>query len=307
MSRSAFGSDVEEMTPDYLSTTVLPVQRHITSAEYQALVDRIHSIISTELPPRSVVLVASKGDERIIDLPTSRGWHFPQDPDGEYPGYYPADSDGVIEHLEDLVEKGADYLVLPSTSFWWPDHYAEFARHLAARYRVIVRLDETCLIYVLRESGDRLADFLDNLLPQSAPVAVISGRNDRLLELGRPASHLPADDADIAAALDELEDCSSRFLIVPTEASSWLLANPEFLTEVRSRFREIANRPTLCSVFDLERPAAPVAEGGRTDPKGDEKALRGPGLGVKVKQALRRRARARGESRGQLSNSSQHG
>lgn len=286
------------MSGNYMSTPVLPVQRHVTWDEYEKLVDEVHSVISTAIPPGSVVLVASKGDKRIIDLPASQGWHFPQDPDGGYPGYYPADSDAAISHLEDLVEKGADYLVLPSTYFWWPAHYGEFARHLASRYRLIVRFDETCLIYVLRESGDRLADFLDNLLPRAAPVAVISGGNDRLLKLGRPASHFPAEtkggwapdrhatDAEATAILDELKACGSRFLIVPAEASRWFEGHPDFLTQVRARFREIANRPTLCSIFDLERPAASLPAGERIDPPAGEKAVQGGGLGGRLKRAF---------------------
>ena len=45
--------------------------------------------------------------------------------------------------------KGAQYLVLPSTSRWWLDHYAGFRQHLEHTYPVVTQREDTCRIYSL--------------------------------------------------------------------------------------------------------------------------------------------------------------
>ena len=57
--------------------------------------------------------------------------HFPQTDDGTYAGHHPADSSDAISHLESLRGKGARFFVIPATSGWWLEHYADLARHLA--------------------------------------------------------------------------------------------------------------------------------------------------------------------------------
>jgi hypothetical protein len=247
----------------------MPHQRPIAPPEYLDIVTRIHEVIENSIPPGSVVLIVSKGDERLVDLPSWRGWHFPQDRNGSYPGYHPADSDTAIKHLEDLRDRGADYLVIPSTSFWWLEHYPELAQHLASRYPVIIRLDDTCLVYALREVGvDRLGTFVDSLLPDDAVVAVVSMGDDALLDIKRTAWHFPSDPigawapdrfatgAEAALALELARNAGARFLVVPAEAASWLERYPDFLAQVGARFHRVAVRRHLCSVFDLQRPDA---------------------------------------------------
>jgi glycosyltransferase involved in cell wall biosynthesis len=70
---------------------------------------------------------------------------------GEYDSRLPRDSDEAISYLETVRSRGAQYLLLPVTAFWWFDEYEEFRKHLEARYPVVVRNDETCLIFDLRQ------------------------------------------------------------------------------------------------------------------------------------------------------------
>lgn len=79
-----------------------------------------------------------------------RGLHFPQVDGGVYAGHHPVDSEEAITGLEALREQGAQFFVLPSTAFWWLDHYPDFAAHLTGRYRVAMRNPEACLIFDLR-------------------------------------------------------------------------------------------------------------------------------------------------------------
>ena len=66
------------------------------------------------------------------------GSHFPQAPDGRWAGYHPADSDAAIAPPRGAARaRGARYLAIPSTSFWWLHHYSELTAHLESTYRRI--------------------------------------------------------------------------------------------------------------------------------------------------------------------------
>jgi Sulfotransferase family len=112
------------------------------------LVSRMQKIVQAALPPTATLLVISKGDDRLLELGGRKAWHFPQNEHGLYAGYYPADSTEAIGHLETLRARGGQFLLLPSTAFWWLDHYADFRQHLDYRYRRIWD-DADCLIYEL--------------------------------------------------------------------------------------------------------------------------------------------------------------
>lgn len=117
---------------------------------YQGLVGRIADTVRKVLPHGARVLVVSKGDERLVQIPGYRAEHFPQTPAGVYAGYHPADSAAAIKHLQELRARGAQYLLLPSSSFWWLDYYAEFKSYLDACRRVWDA--EDCTIYRLEDA-----------------------------------------------------------------------------------------------------------------------------------------------------------
>jgi GT2 family glycosyltransferase len=100
---------------------------------YRRLVERIRATVTATVPAGSRVLVVSRGDRALIELDGVEASHFPQDCDGGYLGHHPRDSEDAIAQFEALCEAGADCLVIPSTSYWWLDHYADFARHLRSR------------------------------------------------------------------------------------------------------------------------------------------------------------------------------
>jgi hypothetical protein len=128
--------------------------RHVR--RYQHLVQKIREVAHAVLPPDAAVLVVSKGDDellQLLELDGRRAWHFPQTDDGEYAGHNPATSGEAVAHLEALRQKGADFLLIPDTALWWLGHYTEFKRHLEAHYRVIVDLEDVCLIVALGNPG----------------------------------------------------------------------------------------------------------------------------------------------------------
>jgi GT2 family glycosyltransferase len=124
-------------------------------SEYMAIRQRVHQAAQCLIPPGSVVLVISRGDDELIELPSIEGWHFPQMPDGTYAGHHPADDRDAIERLEQLRDRGARYLMVPSTSRWWLEHYRGLRRHLETRYRLVAIVRETAVIYDL--SGAQVA------------------------------------------------------------------------------------------------------------------------------------------------------
>jgi dTDP-4-amino-4,6-dideoxygalactose transaminase/glycosyltransferase involved in cell wall biosynthesis len=120
--------------------------------EYQLLARQVRSIARKTLPGDAIVIVVSKGDDNLLDLAGRQGWHFPQSEEGWYAGSYPADGAEAIAHLERLRARGGEFLLFPSTAFWWLEHYAEFQVHLDTHYGVLWR-DEHCIVYQLVERG----------------------------------------------------------------------------------------------------------------------------------------------------------
>jgi hypothetical protein len=119
---------------------------------YAQLVERVRAVIAETLPAAATVAVVSKGDQRLVELPGRRGWHFPRLGDGTYAGYYPASSEIAIGHLEELRAEGAAYFALPNTAYWWLDYYGGLREHLDRRYRR-VSFNDSCMIYDLAEPG----------------------------------------------------------------------------------------------------------------------------------------------------------
>ncbi|HEV3400343.1 MAG TPA: sulfotransferase [Acidimicrobiales bacterium] len=148
-------------------------------SDIRTLVARVKDTMETVLPAGSRALVVSRGDDRLLDVDGRSAGHFPQGDDGHYLGYHPADSADAIARLEALRRGGAQFLVIPSTAFWWLDHYREFQRHLDERYRLVTHRPDVCVVYALdpvAASGpDALALALERVDAAMAP----SGRSPR--------------------------------------------------------------------------------------------------------------------------------
>ena len=123
--------------------------RHRQSPEYEFLLERIRDVANRILPAQAAVLVVSKGDDQLLKLGDCRARHFPETNEGVYAGYHPKDSGGAIAALENMRDRGAQFLLIPRSAFWWITHYHEFALHLDRRYSVIFRDEEIAVIYAL--------------------------------------------------------------------------------------------------------------------------------------------------------------
>ena len=143
-----------------LEAQILELQRQISNAGngfqpsdtlgYRKLLSDIHEVVKNSVPEDATVLVISRGDDEALELGARTAWHFPQQPDGTYAGSYPQTDAEAVAHLEDLRARGAQYLLVPSTSAWWLDHYEGFARHLHDHCRALAEGDE-CVLFALED------------------------------------------------------------------------------------------------------------------------------------------------------------
>jgi SAM-dependent methyltransferase len=109
---------------------------------------RIKEIVRDVVPDGARVLVVSQGDPELVNLVGKEAWHFPRTVEGLYAGQNPVGGDEAIAWLEEQRKKGAEYLVVPGTSFWWLEHYPELADHLSASSEQ-VWADDACKIFRL--------------------------------------------------------------------------------------------------------------------------------------------------------------
>jgi GT2 family glycosyltransferase len=100
---------------------------------YRYMVEQVRTAVAERLSGEASVLVVSRGDRELVDLGDVDAGHFPQDSEGRYLGHHPSDGEDALARLEELRQRGAGYLVLPATSYWWLDHYEELAAYLRDR------------------------------------------------------------------------------------------------------------------------------------------------------------------------------
>ena len=115
---------------------------------YRRLVTEIRHAAGDSLPAQANVIVISRGDDELLDLNGRRAGHFPQEEDGTYAGYHPSDGKAAVDHLEHLRKRGAEFLLVPSTAFWWLERYPELAAHLESHGELVAGGD-ACRIYRL--------------------------------------------------------------------------------------------------------------------------------------------------------------
>jgi hypothetical protein len=128
---------------------ILTLVARIERVRYARVVARLHGLIARHAPRHAVVAVISRGDQALISIPGRRGWHFPQAANGVYAGHHPADSEAAIAQLERVRARGARYLAIPRTAFWWLDHYHSFDAYLRRAATCLARDEHTGALFAL--------------------------------------------------------------------------------------------------------------------------------------------------------------
>jgi ABC-type multidrug transport system fused ATPase/permease subunit/GT2 family glycosyltransferase len=116
----------------------VPRQRLSEAAAQEAAA--VRADISGRLTTGCRVLVVSRGDSRLLDAVGSTGavaGHFPRTPDGAHPGHHPA-VEQVMDAVAAAVQQGWTHLLLPETSRWWLERYADLGSYLMSQGRLEV-------------------------------------------------------------------------------------------------------------------------------------------------------------------------
>jgi len=182
-------------------SVILPVEAPKLPAEdYPNLRARLRDMVQASTPEGAVVIVISKGDPELISFARRTGWHFPQTENGSYAGAYPSSADQAIAELDALRVKGGRYLAVPAFAFWWFGYYERLSTYLTQSYRLLLRQDDTCVIFDLgRSAGDggeendppsfesiqQCRDLAETLLPDGVTVAIAANGNAELMKLPR--------------------------------------------------------------------------------------------------------------------------
>jgi hypothetical protein len=251
--------------------------------EYQQLIGRMQRAIDQHIPVGSTVLVASKGDPALLALGERTGWHFPRAGDGQYAGFHPANSDDAISRLDVLRQLGARYLVIPSTSAWWLDHYSGFIAHVRSCGRTLLDDPSVASIFELnaittpvspsviadampRQSTEQLINLLLAVLPATATIAVIATKDDELVTHSplRAIALRHTGDAgiDVQAAISELRELASGaadFLVVPVSSREWLDMQPTLAGHIDESYSLVTDQRNVCRIYDLKLRAGGVS------------------------------------------------
>lgn len=190
-----------------------------SSTDYASLVGRVLDLVRATTPPGAAVLVVSRGDGRLVDLPGRHMGHFPQSPTGLYAGHYPADGKAATGHLNELCARGAQFLMVPETGLWWLEHYGELGDWLAAEANVVADELGTGRLFRLvaahevdpkrspssaARTAPQVSVLLRSLLPPRAGVVLIGMDAESVDVDDRPAWRLLPPRADTGMSVEEV-------------------------------------------------------------------------------------------------------
>jgi Kdo2-lipid IVA lauroyltransferase/acyltransferase len=95
-------------------------------------VDRFRELVTATVPPNAVVLVVSRGYDRLLQFNGRTARHFPRDA-----GYLPRDGADAVRQLEAQRAQGATHLALPQPELWWLESYPALQDYLAEGEEVV--------------------------------------------------------------------------------------------------------------------------------------------------------------------------
>jgi len=238
--------------------------------EYGNLIEGVRETANSMIPRNATVAVVSRGDEELLRIGPRRALHFPQDEFGRYAGYHPQDSEAAIAALEEMRARGGEYLLLPSTSFWWLDYYEGLRRHLDEHYPAIASTDD-CMVFELLATGAQpgagdadthevsaatqirqlaapLDDLLEALLPADAAIAVAAtGAGDLPSFAAARAVHLAEGGDGVASFLAAAGD--AEFAVIPATAYDRMYgagARPDSV----GPWRLVTRQAHMCEVWE---------------------------------------------------------
>lgn len=125
-----------------------PGHERLPVGRYEELCRRV-SAVERSLAPSGAVAVISRGDPALL---SAGARHFPADEHGRFAGWYPRDDEDALAELARARAAGVRYLVIPSHSAWWLDHYRRFGAVLGGLETPFC--DEHCRVVSLEHFED---------------------------------------------------------------------------------------------------------------------------------------------------------
>ncbi|MGD9715303.1 MAG: hypothetical protein AB7V46_25080, partial [Thermomicrobiales bacterium] len=119
------------------------------SIYHRRLVEHIRHRVETALPTGARVLVATYGDQAMLELGTALTQSYPRSVPGVSADYTDISDDDAIAQLEALIAAGAEYLVVPSPALAWLANHPALTRYLVDNHGLLVDERGVVTIYAL--------------------------------------------------------------------------------------------------------------------------------------------------------------
>ena len=97
---------------------------------YRRLVERVRAAVARRSPAAPRSSSSAGATATLVELEDRAGRPLPPGPGGATSATTPATARRRSTSSSTCARGGAEYLVLPATSYWWLEHYGGFAEHL---------------------------------------------------------------------------------------------------------------------------------------------------------------------------------
>jgi hypothetical protein len=240
----------------------------LANSSYDAYIGQVRGVASALLPAGARVIVATGGDDSLLDLGGPGGWHFPQHDDGHYVGSDPADSCSIVAHLETMRTAGAEYLLIPRPAHWWLDSFAGFRAYIQQAYLLVTRQENVCTIYDLRDPTpyDELVQSVHTAIAGAIPfgsnLLVASSGDSRLVDIAdQSAWHFPQtterkyagnpiNDVAAIALVENLRAQGAAYFVLPRPTFRWLVDCAGLMQHLDSKYQRLVS-DQRCIIYDL--------------------------------------------------------
>jgi len=126
------------------------------SIYYRWLIGQLRGRVEALIPATARMLVATYGDDALLDLGDRQTEPFPTTAPGVTADYTDIDEGDAIAELEARIAAGMEYLLVPSPAQPWLASHWRLERHLDERYEAVARERGLCTIYALRRQQRRI-------------------------------------------------------------------------------------------------------------------------------------------------------
>jgi hypothetical protein len=144
---------------EIMATLGSVLSRHAPAAPasiyYRGLVAQVRRFVDQHVPATARTLVATYGDDAMLQQGERRAEPFPYATPGVSADYTDVTAAEVVAQLEVLRESGAEYLVVPSPALPWLANHPQLERHLAQHYDVVASERGVATIYDLGQSREQ--------------------------------------------------------------------------------------------------------------------------------------------------------